>query len=89
MVWLLRLLLSWRLRCTNAWARAFCQERAPTRVGVLDSGELILVADTGQAQIISAQTAQLVLRTLTHHQFQPAPAPPANRRKPLRAQSRA
>lgn len=35
-----------------------------TRVGVLDSGELILVDDTGRSQVLSASTTQAIRQVL-------------------------
>lgn len=45
------------------WARLYAPPR-PTRVGLLDSGELVLVAGNGIAQIFSVPTTQTVVRVL-------------------------
>lgn len=45
------------------WVRA---QRSPLRVGLLNTGELILVDDTDQAQVLSAPTTALIREQLIH-----------------------
>ena len=41
-------------------------QRSPTRVGLLNTGELILVDDRDQAQVLSAPTTALIRGHLIH-----------------------
>ena len=43
--------------------------RAPTRVGVLNTGELVLVDYAGGAQVLSAPTTALIREQLIHTDF--------------------
>lgn len=48
-----------------AWATKPAQ-RQPVRAGVLNTGELVLVDDTGTAQVFSAGTTALIREQLIH-----------------------
>lgn len=44
-------------------------QRQPTRVGVLNTGELVMVDATGGAQVLSAATTNLIREQLIHTEF--------------------
>lgn len=44
-------------------------QRQATRVGVLNTGELVLVDATGAAQVLSAPTTSLIREQLIHTDF--------------------
>lgn len=48
------------------WVRA---QRLPTRVGLLNTGELVLVDGSGCAQVLSAPTTALIREQLIHTDF--------------------
>ena len=48
-----------------AWASKPAQQQ-PLRAGVLNTGELVLVDDTGAAQVFSAGTTALIREQLFH-----------------------
>ncbi|GCL64339.1 hypothetical protein [Pseudaquabacterium pictum] len=51
-----------------AWASKPAQQQ-PLRAGVLNTGELVLVDDTGAAQVFSAGTTALIREQLIHTDF--------------------
>lgn len=42
------------------WLKSLTDPPGPTRVGVLNTGELILVNSTGHAQVLQASTTDLI-----------------------------
>ena len=44
-------------------------QRRPTRVGMLNTGELVLIDDSDRAQVITAATTALIRDTLIHTDF--------------------
>lgn len=60
----------------NLWSRVVSASRAavkPTRVGVLDTGELVLVAHDGRCQVISSATTELIRDALDMDAGPPIP----------------
>lgn len=58
------------------WANVVSAWRAavkPTRVGVLDTGELVLVAHDDRCQVISAATTELIREALDNDAGPPIP----------------
>lgn len=61
---------------TALLARLMAASRAavkPTRVGVLDTGELVLVAHDGRCQVISSATTELIRSALDTDAGPPIP----------------
>lgn len=65
-----RLLQSFRL----FWG-GMLEQPQPVRVGMLDTGELALVGDRDETQVLSVRTTNTIRRTLAAH---PAPGPLAS-----------
>lgn len=71
------------LRAWCAWCAAPGTAQ-PTRVGMLNTGELILVGACGQAQVITAATTARIREQLMHSDFADSelvlfpPVPPAS-----------
>jgi hypothetical protein len=60
--------------CMSAWAGLVAwagkpASRLPLRAGVLNTGELVLVDDTGAAQVFSDSTTALIRTQLIHTDF--------------------
>lgn len=62
MNYLRRLVYSFRL----FWG-GLLEQPQPVRVGMLDTGELALVDERGQTQLLSVRTTQVIRRTLEQH----------------------
>ena len=62
MKYLQRLVQSFRL----FWSGMLAQPQ-PVRVGMLDTGELALVDERGQTQVLSVRTTQVIRGTLEEH----------------------
>lgn len=56
------------LALLNALVRP-SDQRQPTRVGLLNTGELVMVDATGGAQVLSAATTNLIREQLIHTEF--------------------
>lgn len=53
-------MLTWLNKLLSALYCALTARPAPTRVGLLDSGELVLVDGFGHAQVLGAQTTDVI-----------------------------
>ena len=47
------------------WLRSLAEQPGPTRVGVLNTGELILVNSAGHVQVLRPETTDLIRDVLT------------------------
>lgn len=63
---------SWWRRLWGALPASLIERPQPTRVGLLDTGELVLMDHLGRAQVISPATAELIHQTLSRHRLTPA-----------------
>lgn len=66
---------SWWQRLLSSLPSGLVEQPKPTRVGLLDTGELVLMDHLGRAQVISPATAALIHSTLSR-QHASAPAHP-------------